>query len=274
MMTERGVHATVLPVDQEGRWSLQDVQANLRESTRLVAVTAVSNVTGALQPYAGLKSSLPSENVLLLLDACQALGHLPVDVRTIDCDLLASSGHKGLLGPLGIGLLYVRPGLELQLRPFRSGGTGSRSEQETQPEFMPDKFEAGNLNVPGIAGLLAGVSFLRENFDALHAKETRLIERMLQGLASLDQIQLYGPTQSEERTGIFAFAVQGYYPDEVASVLEASWGIEVRAGLHCAPRMHAALGTLQGGGLVRASLGCFTNEQEIDTLLEALASLA
>ena len=152
-------------------------------------------------------------------------------------DLLAASGHKGLLGPLGTGVLYVRPGLEARLRSFRQGGTGTRSEEDWQPATLPDKYEAGNLNMPGIAGLAAAVGFLEtRGIATIRRHESALIGRLIDGLKPLSGVKVFGPERPEERAGVVSLRINGYDPQEVATVLDANYRIQVRSGLHCAPR--------------------------------------
>jgi selenocysteine lyase/cysteine desulfurase len=201
---------------------------------------------------------------------------LLLDIRKIGCHLLAAPGHKGLLGPLGIGILYVAPGLEEQLLPLRQGGTGSRSDEEEQPRTLPDRYEAGNLNLAGIAGLEAGVTHLLESGSTASGESasqlTALTGRLLEALRDLGPLRLYGPKSTENRMGVFSLNLPGFDPQELAALLDAQWSIQVRAGLHCAPRMHAALGTTPGG-TVRFSLGHFTTPAEIETAIAALEEL-
>jgi len=196
------------------------------------------------------------------------------DVRTLGCQLLAAPGHKGLLGPLGTGVLYVAPAVAGQLAPLRRGGTGTRSDEETQPDSLPEKFEAGNLNLPGIAGLDAGVRHLAAaGVEATRQHLERLLAPLLAGLAEIPGVRLYGPHQAAGRGAVVSLNLAGFEPQELASLLDAQWSIQTRAGLHCAPRMHAALATAPRGTL-RVSLGHFTTRDEIDALLAALADVA
>jgi selenocysteine lyase/cysteine desulfurase len=212
--------------------------------------------------------------VPFLVDAAQSLGYVAVDVRAIGCHLLAAPGHKGLLGPLGTGLLYIAPGIDEHLLPLRQGGTGTRSDEDVQPTTLPDRYESGNLNVPGIVGLAAGAADVASRGMATierHAQD--LTARLLNGLAGKRGITLYGPNSIERRLGVVSLNVAGYDPQELASLLDANWSIQTRAGLHCAPRMHAALGTAPSGTL-RLSIGHFNTAEQIDTVLAALGEIA
>jgi cysteine desulfurase / selenocysteine lyase len=179
-----------------------------------------------------------------------------------------------LMGPLGTGLLYIAPGTEMLLLPLRHGGTGTRSDEDVQPDSLPDKYESGNLNVPGIVGLEAGVSHVREmGLERIEQDASFHTDRLLKGLRKLNGVQLYGPPSVERRVGLISLNVAGFDPQELAALLDSQWSIQTRAGLHCAPRMHAALGTLPRGTL-RLSIGHFTTSEQIDAVLAAFAELA
>ena len=270
-----GVEVSYVPCDGEGFVSPDDVRSVLRADTRLVAVVHASNVTGAVQPVAAIGRIVREHGALFLVDAAQSLGHVPLDVSTFDVDLVAAPGHKGLLGPLGTGVLYMRSGVEQEIEPLRYGGTGSRSDEDRQPEDLPDKFEPGNHNLPGLAGLVASCEFLaKKTVDALHKHHTALTARLLERLQSIEGVTVHGPQSTANRTSVVSITIDGYEPQELAAVLEASHRIQCRAGLHCAPRMHAALGTTAGGGTLRISPGFSTTLEEIDTLATALEEVA
>jgi selenocysteine lyase/cysteine desulfurase len=212
--------------------------------------------------------------VFYLVDAAQSLGYEPVDVARIGCDLLAAPGHKGLLGPLGTGLLYLAAGVEDELLPQRQGGTGTRSDEDVQPTSLPDRYESGNLNALGIVGLESGVHHvLNASQEHIQRHLRQLTDRLLKSLPEIPGIQLYGSQAAAARVGVVSLNLAGYDPQELASLLDANWSIQTRAGLHCAPRMHAALGTSPKGTL-RISVGHFTTEAEIDALLAALGEIA
>jgi selenocysteine lyase/cysteine desulfurase len=196
-------------------------------------------------------------------------------VAELGADLLAASGHKGLLGPLGTGLLYVREGLEADIAPLRQGGTGIDSQSNRQPDVLPWRYEAGNLNTPALAGLAAAVQFLSErSVSEVAAHEAALVQRLIDGLNSIGAVRIYGPHGSQPRASVVSFSVEGYDPQEFAAALDGSFGVQCRAGLHCAPRMHEALGTAATGGTVRLSVGWSTTDQEVDSALEAVAAIA
>ena len=263
-----------VPCDGAGFVSPDDVQAALRPNTRLVAVIHASNVTGAIQPIAAIGRIVRQHGAHYLVDAAQSLGHVPIDVARFEVDLLAAPGHKGLLGPLGTGVLYIRPGVEKQLQPLRFGGTGTQSEEDRQPDELPEKYEPGNHNMPGLAGLAAACEFLqRETIAAIHTHHTELTARLLAGLADLGGVTVHGPRTTADRTSVVSITIDGYDPQELAAVLESTHRIQCRAGLHCAPRMHAALGTVSGGGTLRLSPGYSTTTDDIDAVLAAIGEV-
>jgi cysteine desulfurase family protein len=271
----RGVELTVVGCDGAGVVDPDDIRRAMRPVTRLVAVTHASNVTGAVQPVPEIADAAHESGALVLVDAAQSAGHVEIDAATSQIDLLATSGHKGLLGPLGTGLLAIRGGLETELSPVRQGGTGAESQLDRQPDELPFRFEAGNLNVPALAGLASSTQFLLEGGLADAARtESALVERLHDDLTALPGVRVYGPPPSQARAPVVSFNVEGYDPQEFAAALDASFGVQCRAGFHCAPKMHEALGTLEAGGLVRFSVGWSTTEQQVDQALQAVAALA
>ena len=271
----RNVSVTYVGCDEQGVISAKTVLEAITPQTRLVALTHASNVTGALQPIQEIAERMQSTSARLLIDAAQSLGHVPIDVKQTPIDLLAASGHKGLLGPLGTGVLYVAPGCEAEMESFRQGGTGTRSELDEHPEEMPDKLEAGNLNVPGLYGLAAGVAYLNKRvIDEIRQHEIERTQLLRERLASLAGVTLYGPPEAELCTGVTSFSINGMEPQEAASLLDSAFQIQVRSGLHCAPRMHEALGTQQLGGTIRASLGPFNSIDDIEALATAVEQIS
>ena len=272
---DHGVEATHVNCDAKGYLDPNEISKAIRSETKLVAITHASNVTGALQPVAEIIRIAHEAGAYVLLDAAQTAGCVPIDVSSLDVDLLACGGHKCLLGPLGTGLLYVREGLAEKISPYTQGGTGGSSLEASQPEHLPEKFEAGNLNVPALAGLGAAASFLAsESIEGIQSHHQQLTRKLIEGLSSIPAVKLYGPEASEPRVGVVSCSVEGYDPQEFATALDASCGIECRAGLHCAPLMHKAIGTDELGGLVRLSPGWSTTAAEIDQALDAIAALA
>jgi selenocysteine lyase/cysteine desulfurase len=260
--------------DGQGFVDPDDIRRALRPETRLIALIHASNVTGAIQPVAEVGRIAREHGLLYLVDAAQSLGHVELDVRQIGAHLLAAAGHKGLLGPLGVGLLYIAPGVEARLEPLRQGGTGTRSDEDRQPPSLPDRYEAGNHNVPGIVGLGAGLTFLAERGVArIRQHQMQLTARLLEGLRVIAGVTLFGPADLARRLGVVSMTVRGYDSQELAVLLDAAYHIQTRAGLHCAPRMHQALGTAAAGGTVRFSPGAFNTLEEMDAAIQAVGEI-
>jgi len=270
-LAKLGVEVTRVPCAADGVTDPDDILAAVRPDTALVVLTHASNVLGTVLPIAEVGPRLCERGVPLLVDAAQTAGTFPIDVETMGITLLALSGHKGLLGPQGVGALYLAP--ELELGTLVEGGTGSRSESLEQPVVCPDRFESGTPNSPGIAGLGAGIAVVnREGVAALGAREGALAWRLRDRLAGIDGIRLHGPAGSAAAP-IVSLAVTGLASAEVARILDKEFHIAVRAGLHCAPEAHRVAGTLEGG-LVRLSVGHATTEAEVDNAAAALIEIA
>jgi cysteine desulfurase family protein len=267
-----GVELTVVACAPDGMLDLDDVRRALRPGTRLLVTTHGSNVAGTLSPIGALAALARDNGVLHLVDAAQTAGAVPIDVHEMGLDLLAFTGHKGLLGPTGTGGLYVREGVALA--PLIRGGTGSDSAHEIQPEFMPDVYESGTLNVAGIAGLAAGVRFLSEiGIETVQAYERKLVAQFIAGASEIAGITLYGPKDTALQCGLVSFNVAGATPSEAGLILDESFGIMARTGLHCAPAAHRTLGTFPTG-TVRFSFGWFNTPSEVELALKALREIA
>lgn len=263
------VDVTRVAADRQGQISAKQVIAAIRPETRLVIVNHVSNVIGSIQPVAEIGKACRDRNCLYLVDAAQSLGHLPVDVQEFQCDLLAAPGHKGLCGPTGTGLLYVRSDLEHELKPLRFGGTGTISETDQQPSTMPDRFESGNHNAVGLFGLAAGVRHVTElGISHIQAHVVQLGSHMQQRLETLSQVTTYGCAQDWVRTGVVSLNVAGYDARELAALLDSAARIQTRAGFHCAPGAHQAIDTDQMGGTLRLSWSEFNSTEDLDRVLE------
>jgi len=261
-----------LPVDAGGVLDLQGLEQALRSRPRLLATVHASNVTGAIQPLREIGALARAAGTLLLVDAAQSAGALPIDVEADGIDLLAFTGHKALLGPQGTGGLWARPGVEPE--PLVRGGTGSNSEQEEQPEFWPDRLESGTQNAVGIAGLLAGVTFIEKTgLAAIRSREEALTQRLLDGLLGARGITVHGPGSARERSPVVSVTFEGLVPSEAGFLLEEGFGVLTRVGLHCAPAAHRAIGTWPQG-TVRFSPGYFTTAADIDTAIEGAQYLA
>ncbi|MDI7250633.1 MAG: cysteine desulfurase [Bacillota bacterium] len=270
-LSERGVRVTRVTCDQQGLLDLEALDKAITPTTRLVVLTWASNVVGTLQPVPEVARICRRHGVKLLVDAAQAAGHIPIDVQAVGVDMLAASGHKGLMGPPGTGLLLLAP--DVDLAPCREGGTGVASHLATQPHFYPQRLESGTPNTAGIVGLGAGLQFLTQvGVDRVAEHEAQLTEALWEGLASVPSVALYGPPGSRGRAALLSFNVEGWDPVEVATVLDQSFGIACRAGLHCAPWAHQALGTFPTG-TVRFSVGYFNTMQDVEQAVHAVKAI-
>jgi cysteine desulfurase/selenocysteine lyase len=276
-LEERG-HARVtrVPVDSStGLVDPDDIRRAIRPDTKLIAITHASNVTGTVQPVREIGRIARERNIPFVVDAAQSAGHVPIDVREDCIDLLAAPGHKALLGPLGTGFLYIRPGVEKILRTIREGGTGSVSEQAVQPDFMPDKYEPGSHNAIGIIGLSEGVRWVAEQtVQKLASHELDLVRSFIEGVSDIEGLTYYGPQGVRNRIGVFSVRVEGYEPHELSGVLEGHYGILTRSGIHCAPLAHEAIGTAASGGTTRLSFGPFLSVQDVKFATDALSEVA
>ncbi|MGG1550906.1 aminotransferase class V-fold PLP-dependent enzyme [Paenibacillus ferrarius] len=265
------IELTYLLHDAEGNVRIEDVRDALRPNTSLVVVNHSSNLLGSIMPVGDIGELCKRHGARLLVDAAQSAGVLPIHVGDMNIDMLAFPGHKGLLGPQGTGGLYIHPDLELE--PLLHGGTGSQSESIAQPTVRPDRYEAGTQNTPGIAGLNEGVKFvLGETVERIHQREWELTQLLMAGLLEIEGITILGPKLGQNKTGIVSFNIENADSSEVAFILDQSFGIAVRSGYHCTPLAHETAGTLATGA-VRASVGYFTKEAEIRTLLEAVKEI-
>jgi cysteine desulfurase/selenocysteine lyase len=255
-----------------GEIDLDDWASRLGGGTTLAVAVHASNVTGILLPVEAMAAAAADAGVPFVVDASQSVGHLPLALAGLGASAVAMPGHKGLLGPMGTGLLYLAPGV--QPAPRLRGGTGSRSESEYQPDFLPDRYEAGTMNAIGIVGLGAGAEYLtRVGLDRVQARLTELGRRFRDGLVDVDGVELQGPADPVRSVGIASLNVRGVPCATVARLLDDEWGVMTRAGLHCAPAAHRSLGTAPEGTL-RFSWSHDTTEQEIDTAIEAVRTVA
>lgn len=272
VLSQAGVRVDVVQADGTGFVDPDRVAETVAGSpVRAVVCQHASNVTGTVQPIADLADVAHEAGALMLVDGAQGVGHLDVDLATLDVDAYAASGHKGLLGPQGVGVLYLRPGLEC--RQLLEGGTGGGSSDEPgQPESRPERYEAGTPNTPGIAGLGAAARLLAERGDAFRAAEQALSRRLRKTLEAMDAVHLIGPGPDEESVPTMCFTSRKADPDRIAFELDRRYGISVRAGVHCAPAAHRSVGTISTGA-VRVGIGYDTTGADIDALIAALGEL-
>ncbi len=253
----------VFACDAQGRPDMGSFRAILAEAPALVLFTAASNVTGTIFPFREMAQMAArlSPGSLIAVDAAQAAGEMPIDLGSFPFDYFCVSAHKGLLSPAGLGLLFLGP--RARPLPLVYGGTGSRSDSEEQPDFLPDRYESGTLNLPAIAGLVAGVRFLsHEGVPALAARRRRAADELRAALSAIPGIVLHGPESENERLALFSFSLERMAVDETVRLLDER-GIACRGGLHCAAAAHGTIGTLAAGGTIRVSPGPFTSAGEV-----------
>jgi cysteine desulfurase family protein len=275
-MTELGwIEQTRVAIDpSSGLVDPDDIRKAIRKDTRLIAITHGSNVTGAIQPVREIGRIAREAGVPFVVDSAQTVGHLPIDVQSDGIDLLAAPGHKALLGPSGTGFLYLRPGMEKMVRPLKEGGTGSLSEEPRQPDLMPDRYESGSLNAIGIVGLLEGVKWVQaQGVEQLAALDRDLVRVFIDGVSGIDGLSYFGPQGIRDRIGVFSVRLEGMPAAELSGLLEKSYGILTRAGMHCAPLVHRAIGTAHIGGTTRFSFGPFLSKQDVKFATDALAQI-
>jgi cysteine desulfurase family protein len=267
-----GAEVTVVPCAPDGTLDADDVRRAIRPDTRLVVTLHGSNVTGALLPIAGIARAARTAGVPYLVDASQTAGAVPLDMEALGIDLLAFTGHKSMLGLTGTGGLCLAEGIEVP--PLMRGGTGSRSDLEFQPDFLPDALESGTMNTAGLAGLAAGVGHvLGRGVEAIHAHELALVARFVEGVAEIEGVTEYGPKDLDQRCGVISFNVAGMTCSEVGTLLDRDYEIMSRVGLHCAPGAHRTIGTFPTG-TVRFGFGAFSTVEEVDRSLEAIREIA
>ncbi|MEW5949321.1 MAG: aminotransferase class V-fold PLP-dependent enzyme [Thermodesulfobacteriota bacterium] len=266
----RNVDFTVVSCDDQGQLDPEDIRRVLRSETRFVVVNHASNVTGTILPIEAVGEI--KGDAFFLVDTAQSAGVIPIDMQEAGIDFLAFTGHKSLLGPTGIGGLCLSK--DIRLNPLKRGGTGSRSESWAHPDFLPDRYESGTPNTLGIAGLDAGIRFIREQgIERIRDHELQLIRQMMEGLGGIRGVKIYGPQAADEKTAIVSLNIEGKSPSEVCLTLDRKYGIMTRGGLQCAPIAHKTIGTFPDG-TVRLSLGYFNTMEEVDQVIRAIDEIS
>ena len=272
-LTEQGVSFDRIPCGADGTLEVSAMNGLLRENTRAVVMLHASNVCGTLMPIETVGAFCHAHGLRFILDTAQTAGVFPIDMEAMHIDALAFTGHKGLLGPQGIGGFLLQPDMVPLVQPLIAGGTGSISHEEQMPSFMPDRFEAGTMNLPGIMGLHAALCWLeRETIDAVRSHELELTERFLSGALDIPCLRVVGRRDISGRAGVVSVVPENADPALVADALGREYGIMVRVGLHCAPNAHKTLGTFPTG-TIRFSFGRWNTPQQVDTALSALREL-
>ena len=270
---DKGITFDIIPCDVTGSIQLESIETLIRPNTVAMIINHASNVCGTVQPIESIGAICKAHNLHFILDAAQTAGVIPIDVKACHINALCFTGHKGLLGPQGIGGIILTKEIAQILTPLIAGGTGSFSHLETMPTHMPDAFEAGTLNLPGIIGLNEGLSYIESvGMKNIHNHELTLTKTFLEGLRSITGINIIGKQDIQDRTAVVSITIDGMDPASIAYELESTYHIMTRVGLHCAPRAHQTLGTYPEG-TVRFSFGYANTLEEVDMALSALHTI-
>ena len=269
-LLDKGITFDTIPCDSTGSIQMESIEPLIRPNTVALIINHASNVCGTIQPLESIGPICKAHNLQFIVDAAQTAGVIPIDVKACHIDALCFTGHKGLLGPQGIGGIILTKEIAQNLTPLIAGGTGSFSHLETLPTHMPDAFEAGTLNLPGIMGLNEGLSYIEsQGMENIHNHELALTQSFLEGLQSIDGINIVGKQNIQDRTAVVSITIDSMDPASIAYELESTYHIMTRVGLHCAPRAHQTLGTYPEG-TVRFSFGYANTHKDVESALSAL----
>lgn len=271
-LKKEGVQVTVVNGNSMGKIAVEDIASNIRNNTKLIVTTHVSNLTGTIMPIEKIGEIAKRNGIHFLVDAAQSAGVYDIDVKRMNIDMLAFPGHKGLLGPQGTGGLYIKEGLSL--KEMKQGGTGSLSHLLEQPDMLPDKYESGTLNGPGIVGLKAGIEYILNNgIDKIREHEESLTKHFIEEVSKIDKVKIYGPLNEKEQGAVVSINIGDEDSSEISYILDEQYDIEVRPGLHCAPLAHKTIGTFEQG-VVRFSFGIFNTHDEIDYAVKSIREIS
>ncbi|WP_026476769.1 aminotransferase class V-fold PLP-dependent enzyme [Alkaliphilus transvaalensis] len=266
-----GVENTIIQCNSEGIVNIEDIKGAIKSNTKMIAMTHASNVTGTIMPVEEVGRIAKESGLYFLLDAAQTAGVYEIDVKKLNIDLLALPGHKGLLGPQGVGILYIRE--DLDVMHMKEGGTGSKSEELIQPEMLPDRYESGTPNTPGIAGLAKGIEFIQKTgLDQIRQHEEMLTQYFIDELKKIEIVKIYGPKDAKKQAAVVSINIGEEDSSEIAYILDKVFEIAVRPGLHCAPYTHKTIGTFEQG-TVRFSIGYFNTKNDIDEAIAAIKNI-
>lgn len=271
-LSKTGVTYSTVPCNSQGELNPQDIYSYIKPNTKAIIMTHSSNVCGTILPYKEIGRLCKEKNLIFIADTAQTAGCVSIDMKEMNIDILCFTGHKSLLGPQGIGGFIIDNNLVKEVSPLIEGGTGSLSEYEVQPEYMPDKFEAGTLNIPGIYGLNAALKFiLQRGIDNISSHEMKLTEYFLEGVNKINEVNIIGKEHCKNRTAVVSLDFFNFDNGEVAYLLSKNYGISTRCGLHCAPSAHKTLGTFPKG-TVRFSFGLYNSMEEVDYTISSIMS--
>ena len=267
-LEKKGVELTIIKCDDKGFINLDDIEKSIKENTKVIVMTHASNVFGTIFPIKEIGEISKAHNLIFIVDAAQTAGVYDIDVEAMNIDILVFPGHKSLLAPQGTGAIYIKEGVCIDC--IKQGGTGSASESLVQPDIMPDKFESGTPNTPGIAGLGRGVKFIMDKgMENIRKHEQELTRYFLDGLSKIEEVIVYGPNDSQKQVPVVSINIKEADSSEVGYLLDSEFDIAVRTGLHCAPLAHETIGTLESG-TIRFSIGYFNTHEDIDKALDAI----
>lgn len=268
------ISITIVRCNEDGTLDLKRMEEAVNDNTKAIIMTHASNLTGTIMPVEEVGSLCKKHSLYFIVDTAQSAGILDIDFQNMNLDVLAFTGHKGLLGPQGIGGFIISDRADKITSTYMEGGTGSRSHQEIQPDILPDKFESGTLNAPGIAGLKAGIEYIMETgvYNIRH-HESSLLEALLKGLNGIEAVEIYGPKDIEKQTGVVSINIKDMDPAEFSYILDTSYGIMTRTGLHCTPSAHKTIGTYPRG-TVRLSVGNFNTMEDIEYTIDSIRTIA
>ncbi len=272
-LLSEGISFDRMPCNEEGELITDEIEKLIRPETKAVVMTHASNVCGTVMPVKEVGAICKKHGLIFVLDAAQSAGVFKIDMEDMNIDVLCFTGHKGLLGPQGTGGFIVRDEIAEKMTALISGGTGSISHTEEVPEFLPDKFEHGTMNLPGIMGLHAALTYLEEKgIENIHKREMELTERFIKGIEGFENIKIAGKKGIEGRTSVVSVTTKNMDNAQAAFILEDEFDIQTRVGLHCAPNAHKTLGTYPAG-TIRFSFGQFNTEEEVDRAIKALMEI-
>lgn len=273
-LLDKGITFDTIPCDSTGSIQMDSIEPLIRPNTVALIINHASNVCGTIQPLESIGAICKAHNLQFIVDAAQTAGVIPIDVKACHIDALCFTGHKGLLGPQGIGGIILTKEMAQTLTPLIAGGTGSFSHLETMPTHMPDAFESGTLNLPGIIGLNEGLAYIESvGMRTIHNHELALTKTFLEGLQDIEHINVIGKQNLQDRTAVVSITIDGMDAASIAYELESTYHIMTRVGLHCAPRAHQTLGTYPEG-TVRFSFGYANTLEDVEAALSALSTIA
>lgn len=274
-LEKRGVEIKVVPCSSQGVLNPVDLEESIKKTTKLIVLIYGSNVIGSLLPITAVGEIARKHDILFLVDTAQTAGCYPLDIKKDNIDLLAFTGHKALYGPPGTGGLVLGERVDTKkLTPLKEGGTGSHSEFEEQPDFLPDLYESGTPNTVGLAGLNAGISFiLKEGINKIHQYELNLSQKLIAGLKEIPGVTVFGEDQAKDRVAVISFNIKDQLPSEVGLRLDEEYDIMCRVGLHCSPATHKTIGTFPIG-TIRFSMSWFNTFEEVEQAILAVRNIA